>query len=176
MKRASGVLMHISTLFGDNKTGSFGDNAKEFIDFLHDMKFSYWQVLPFLMPDSYNSPYQSPSAFSLNPYFIDVKKLFYKGYIDNCDLENAKQKIPYACEFESLKEERYKLLLKASKKCDKNDVLKFAKENPYINEFCRFMALKEANNNLPWNLWKNFKEDEDTLYMWQFTQYEFINQ
>ena len=66
MKRSSGVLMHISTLFGNYSIGSFGENAKQFIDFLEKGGFSYWQVLPFYMTDEYNSPYQSYSAFSAN--------------------------------------------------------------------------------------------------------------
>ena len=73
MKRASGVLMHISSLFGDYSIGSFGESAKYFIDFLKDSGFSYWQVLPFCYPDDYNSPYKSYSAFGGNPYFIDLK-------------------------------------------------------------------------------------------------------
>ena len=44
MKRSSGVLMHISSLFGEYSTGSFGVEAKYFIDFLADCGFSYWQV------------------------------------------------------------------------------------------------------------------------------------
>lgn len=40
-KRASGVLMHISTLHGDYSCGSFGKEAKEFVDFLADAGFSY---------------------------------------------------------------------------------------------------------------------------------------
>ena len=38
MKRASGVLMHISSLFGDYSCGSFGNGAKYFIDFLEKLQ------------------------------------------------------------------------------------------------------------------------------------------
>ena len=57
MKRASGVLMHISSLPGNYSIGTFGKEAKSFIDFLSDCGFSYWQVLPFSMVDECNSPY-----------------------------------------------------------------------------------------------------------------------
>ena len=43
-KRASGVLMHISSLFGEYSIGNFGRSAAHFIDFLADCGFSYWQV------------------------------------------------------------------------------------------------------------------------------------
>ena len=46
MKRASGVLMHISSLWGDHSEGSFGEAARQWVDFLADCGFSYWQTLP----------------------------------------------------------------------------------------------------------------------------------
>ena len=79
MKRTSGVLMHISSLYGDYSIGSFGDEAKQFVDFLADCGFSYWQVLPFGLVDECNSPYKSYSTFAGNPYFVDLEKLFEEG-------------------------------------------------------------------------------------------------
>ena len=81
MERKSGVLMHVSSLFGDYSTGSFGEEAKYFVDFLEDCGFSYWQVLPFCMIDEYNSPYKSYSSFSGNPFFVDLKVLNQKGLL-----------------------------------------------------------------------------------------------
>ncbi len=176
MKRSSGVLMHISSLPGDYSIGSFGRNAKEFIDLIADCGFSWWQVLPFYMADEYNSPYQSYSAFSSNPYFIDLEILYNKNYIDKTDLENARQKTPYACEYDRLKKERLPLLLKASLKAPKNKVEEFISEHPYIDEFCRFMALKEANDNCAWNEWTNQNFDDELYFMWKFIEYEFFEQ
>ena len=34
MKRQSGILMHISSLYGDYSIGTFGKSAIEFIDFM----------------------------------------------------------------------------------------------------------------------------------------------
>ncbi len=176
MKRSSGVLMHISTLFGDYSIGSFGENAKRFIDFLSDCGFTYWQVLPFCMADEFNSPYKSYSAFSSNPYFIDLDVLFKKGYIDKSQLEAAKQKTPYSCEYDRLLTERMELLLEASKNAPRDKVDSFIKEHPYIEEFCRFIALKTANKEAAWNEWTTDKYDEDLYFMWKFTQYEFFSQ
>ena len=75
MSRASGVLMHVSSLPGEYSIGSFGKEAIDFIDFLSNSGFSIWQVLPFCMPDGYNSPYNSRASFSVNPYFIDIDSL-----------------------------------------------------------------------------------------------------
>ena len=73
--RASGVLMHISSLPGDFGIGTFGENAYSFVDFLYESGQTYWQLLP-LCPTSYgDSPYQSFSTFAGNPYFIDLETL-----------------------------------------------------------------------------------------------------
>ena len=66
MKRTTGILMHISSLPGEYSIGSFGKEAKEFVDFLANGGFSYWQTLPFCMPDDCNSPYKSYSSFGGN--------------------------------------------------------------------------------------------------------------
>lgn len=43
MKRESGVLMHVSSLFGNYSSGSFGEEARYFIDFLCEAGFSVRQ-------------------------------------------------------------------------------------------------------------------------------------
>ena len=42
-KRASGILMHISSLPGKFGIGTFGKSAFNFVDFLRDTKQSYWR-------------------------------------------------------------------------------------------------------------------------------------
>ena len=44
--RASGILMHISSLPSDYGIGTLGKDAYNFIDFLHEAKQHYWQILP----------------------------------------------------------------------------------------------------------------------------------
>lgn len=175
--RKSGVLMHISTLYGDYSIGSFGKEAKEFIDFIADMGFSIWQVLPFGTVDECNSPYKSYSAFGGNPYFVDLNALYEKGYITYEKLQEQRQHTPYSCEYERLFDERVKLLFEAAQNVsEKEKIEKFIKENKYLDDFCRFMALKFANDGKPWQEWKNFDIDENVLFGWKFIQYEFFNQ
>ena len=59
MQRSSGVLMHISSLWGEYSEGSFGAEAREWVDRLAAAGFGVWQVLPFCLPDEYASPYKS---------------------------------------------------------------------------------------------------------------------
>ncbi|MBE6682090.1 MAG: 4-alpha-glucanotransferase [Ruminococcaceae bacterium] len=177
MTRKSGVLMPVSSLYGEYSCGSFGKSAYEFIDFLEGCGFTLWQVLPFNMVDEYNSPYKSYSSFSGNPYFVDLEVLYEKGLLTDEELVSARQQSPWLCEYERLAGERFELLKKASKRVEnKRPINKFIKENPYIAAFCEFMALKAANGGEEWLLWKTKKADKDILFAWQFTQYEFFTQ
>jgi len=177
LERKSGVLMHISSLFGDYSCGSFGNAAKYFIDFLYECGFSYWQVLPFCMTDEYNSPYKSYSAFSANPYFIDLEMLKQKELITNSELSQEKQKSCYLCEFDRLGKERLSLLKKAATRVkNKTEIEDYICKLNHISSFCKFMALKESNNNKQWQKWETDTIDKDTLFTWKFIQYEFYEQ
>lgn len=177
MERKSGVLMHISSLFGDFGIGSFGEEAKVFIDFLKECGFSYWQVLPFCLVDECNSPYKSYSSFGGNPYFVDLNTLHKKGLITDKELEESRQQTPYSAEFVRLYHTRYGLLFEASKRAENKDEIEtFIKNNPYLEKFCKFMALKAANDELPWWKWTTDKVDDDTLFMWKFIQFEFFTE
>ena len=50
MKRSSGVLMHLTSLWGEYSIGAAGKEAMEWIDFLAEHGFHLWQVLPFCLP------------------------------------------------------------------------------------------------------------------------------
>lgn len=169
--------MHISSLHGDYSIGSFGSEARYFVDFLAQCGFGYWQVLPFCMVDECNSPYKSYSTFGGNPYFVDLNVLNKKGLITDDELEVYRQQNPYVCEFVRLYHTRIELLKKAAMRVtDRKPIESFAEANPYISKFCEFMALKSANEEKPWPEWTVDKYDADALFMWKFIQYEFFTQ
>ncbi len=175
MKRASGVLMHLSSLFGDYSCGSFGKNAIKFIDFLHESGFSYWQTLPFCVPDSVGSPYKSFSAFSGNWFFIDLETLHEKGLITLKELESEKNSNPYSCDFEKLNLTRLSLLKKASKRFKEVDKMnEFYLSHEKVLEFCKFITLKEQNSFKPFTEWKILEIDEELLNSYKFIEYEFF--
>ena len=179
MERKSGVLMHISSLYGDYSSGGFGKSAFSFIDFLKDCGFSYWQVLPFNPVDECNSPYKSASTFALNPYFADIDSLFEQGLITEEERRASVQKTPYYCEYDRLKKERLALLKKAASRADgdlSKSVEDFIKARPYIRDYCEFAALKEANGEKPWTEWTEVSFDKDEFFAQCFIQYELFYQ
>ena len=52
----------------------------------------------------------------------------------------------------------------------------FIAEHPYLEQVCRFMAIREKNGDRPWFEWTTEEYDSDVLFAWQFIQYEFFTQ
>lgn len=167
MKRKSGVLMHVSSLFGGYSVGSLGSAAEYFIDFLAESGFSVWQVLPLCIPDSEDSPYKSAASFGFNPYFIDLPTLYEEGLIDLDELSAAREVGPYLCEYGRLSRERLKLLFRAAMRVkDRSEAVNFIKARPEISAAAEFMAKK-----MPLG-----ENESDRLFLWQFISFEFIKQ
>jgi 4-alpha-glucanotransferase len=79
--RASGLLLHVTSLPSYGGIGDFGPAAYDFADFLAESKQRLWQVLP-LSPTGYgNSPYAALSAFAGNPLLISLDSLVQWGWI-----------------------------------------------------------------------------------------------
>lgn len=99
-KRGAGVLFHISSIPSEYGVGVFNENAKEFIDRLYQMGFTYWQVLPFNPIDDANSPYCSPSAFAGNYLFINPRGLMDMGLVKEEDVKsNIYTGSPYTADY-----------------------------------------------------------------------------
>ena len=170
--------MHPSSLWGEYSIGSFGDEAYRFVDFLYECGFGVWQTLPFCITDEFNSPYKSPAAFSLNPYFIDLTELYRNGYLTKSELLSAKSEERYICEFERLKKERMPLLFKAAERALEKGGIKervdaFIKENPRVAAAARFLSLKDKYKDVRLN---ESGEGSETEPLWEFLHYEFYRQ
>ena len=179
ISRASGVLMHVTSLPGSESIGCFGKEARDFIDFLADSGFTWWQVLPFCMADECNSPYKSYSAFGGNPYLVDLRILAANGYLTVDELASVKQDTPYVCEFGKLNLTRMNILRLAASRATDEDraaIAAFAAEHPYLEQFCEFMARRAANGDTPWYEWTSDEIDETEHFAWQFIQFHFMKQ
>ena len=177
MKRASGVLMPVSCLPGGFSCGGFGDAARRFIDKISEGGFSYWQVLPFSVGDAFHSPYSSPSAFSGNPWFLDLFPFKERGWLREEEWQRTRETVSYTCEFDRLERERLPLLASVAERAGERGAIEdFWQTHPYSEEFCRFMALSAANGGQPWRTWDEKRMDERVYYTWGFCQMHFFAQ
>jgi len=81
MRRQSGVLLPVTALPGPYGIGTLGQDAHRAVEWLSDLGFSAWQVLPLTPPHTGNSPYSGDSAFAGNPALIDAGVLLEEGII-----------------------------------------------------------------------------------------------
>jgi 4-alpha-glucanotransferase len=85
--RASGSLLHVTSLPSPYGVGDLGSSAFTWIDRLHDAGLASWQALP-LGPTGYgNSPYQSMSSFAGNALLISPGSLISDGLIQASDAQ-----------------------------------------------------------------------------------------
>jgi 4-alpha-glucanotransferase len=85
--RASGLLLHVTSLPSPYGIGDLGPAAFSWVDRLHDSSQGWWQSLP-LGPTGYgNSPYQSLSSFAGNDLMISPRALISDGLLKACDCE-----------------------------------------------------------------------------------------
>src|SRR6187455_2090530 len=84
--RASGVLLHVTSLPSPYGIGDVGPAARAWIDRLHDAGQTWWQSLP-LGPTGYgNSPYQPLSSFAGNLLLISPDDLVADGLLRTSDI------------------------------------------------------------------------------------------
>src|SRR5271163_1180561 len=87
--RASGVLLHITSLSSPYGIGDLGPAAFAMVDRLQAAGQGWWQALP-LGPTGYgNSPYQSLSSFAGNPLLISPDSLIADGLLQASDCQSG---------------------------------------------------------------------------------------
>lgn len=146
--RASGILMHVSSLPGPNGIGAMGKEAYKFVDFLHRAGQKYWQILP-LNPTGYgDSPYQAFSTFAGNHYLIDLELLVEEGLLRREEVDSIVwSREPDRVSFGTLFENRSKVLYKAYERfigMPNQAFHQFVQEHQsWLRDYGLFMALKE---------------------------------
>jgi 4-alpha-glucanotransferase len=87
--RASGVLLHVTSLPSRYGIGDLGPGALAWIDRLRDAGQRWWQALP-LGPTGYgDSPYQALSSFAGNGLFMSLDWLIEDGLLQASDCDGV---------------------------------------------------------------------------------------
>jgi 4-alpha-glucanotransferase len=160
--RASGILMHPTSLPGRYGIGDLGQAAYEFVDFLAAAGQAYWQVLP-LSPTGYgDSPYQGLSAFAGNPMLISPDKLIDLGHLSSADLSDLPHFPDDRVDFGPVIYHKTRLLNRAFANFQAGApagqleaFARFCQEQAsWLDDVALFMALKEAHDLRPWEEWE----------------------
>ena len=160
-ERSSGILLHPTSLPGPFGIGDLGPQAHRWIDFLSQAGCGLWQVLP-LGPTGYgDSPYQSFSSFAGNPYLISPELLLKDGLLHSNDLVESPDFPAERVDFGKLIPWKIGLLDRAfiqfqqaapGEMSTEFDEFK-SRHSYWLDDFCLFMALKEAHGGGSWVNW-----------------------
>jgi 4-alpha-glucanotransferase len=159
--RASGILLHPTSLPGRFGVGDLGDEAYAFADFLIASGQSLWQVLP-LGPTGYgDSPYACYSAFAGNTLLISPEKLFEEGLLTKSDVDDISSPPADRVDFERVHQSKNAALQKACENYKlttdtgfRSAFESFAEQNAsWLEDYALFQALKGMHNGAAWQEW-----------------------
>ena len=162
LQRASGILLHPTSLPGPYGIGDLGPEAYRWVDFLLESRTQLWQILP-LGPTGFgDSPYQCFSAFAGNPYLVSFGQLEETGLWDSemaaempdfpSDRVDFGTLIPWKLEalegvFNRFKAGTYEELNAGLERFK-------LEQKEWLGDFALFMALKEDHGGAPWWEWE----------------------
>ena len=161
-ERASGILLHPTSLPGKYGIGTLGKAATDFIDFLVRSKQKFWQILPLGPTGFADSPYQCYSAHAGNPNLIDLEILVKERLLTSEELGDFPAFDDGPVNFDKVQKARRPFLYKAFKNFreshDSTAKLKyrnFLKENySWLNDYALFLAIKNRLDFKPWYDWE----------------------
>jgi 4-alpha-glucanotransferase len=161
--RASGILLHPTSLPGEFGIGDLGPRAFEFVDLLAAAKQTYWQILP-LGPTGYgDSPYQCFSAFAGNTLLISPETLVEDELLDPNIIKHKPdfpdQKVDFGGVSEwknSILPEAYRAFHQTTSVDLRGRFEKFNQENSWwLEDYALYRAIKAGQGQRPWYEWRD---------------------
>jgi len=161
-ERASGLLLHITSLPGKFGCGTMGGEAEEFVGFLEASGQSCWQVLPLAPVCSHwnFSPYSSPSAFAGNEMLISPEPLLSQGWISEAELRECEENKPGDfCDLGTAAGRKTTLLSRAAERffAAEAQAPAFAnfraEQKNWLEDYALFRALADHFQTFLWTSW-----------------------
>ena len=158
--RASGVLLHVTSLPSPYGIGDVGPAAVAWIDRLRDAGQTWWQALP-MGPTGYgNSPYQSLSSFAGNGLLISPDFLIEDGLLQKSDCDGYSFPAT-STDFESVIPFKQRLLeiawnhFRAGARADLRPAyLRFCQDQAHwLEDYALFRALKAKHQGASYLEW-----------------------
>ena len=159
--RASGILLHPTSLPGRYGCGDFGAEAYRFVDWLAESGQSLWQMLPLGEIGPGNSPYMSSSAFAGNLLLIDLDELVRAGWLHSEELLQSSPLDAARVAYHATTEFRLARLRLAARRfhtadaaAEHADYAAFcAQEAHWLDDFALFKAISTHQDGRVWCDW-----------------------
>jgi 4-alpha-glucanotransferase len=174
--RASGVLLHPTSLPGRFGIGDLGVGALEFVEALAAAGQRLWQVLP-LGPTGYgDSPYQCFSAFAGNPLLVSLDELIGQGLLSAAEASGGQAFAEGDVDFSSVIAHRHALWPLVLDRFDRTASAAvhdrfdgFCRTNAaWLDDFALFMAVKAAHGQVAWTEWEPHIAERDPAALAQW--------
>jgi len=172
LDRASGILLHPTSLPSSGGIGDLGPAAHEFVEFLAAARQSVWQVLPLNPPGYGDSPYSSISAFAGNPLLISLERLADRGWIGRDKLKSLPDGGGHV-RFDEVRRAKLPLVREAAANflrvsgSGRDRFEQFKRDYGWwLEEFALFHVLRRQHGGEQWNHWPSelARRDNDALY------------
>lgn len=197
LPRASGILLHPTSLPGPHGAGDLGPAAYHFVDWLATAGQKLWQILPLGGVGPGNSPYMSPSAFAGNVLLVDLAALADQGWLPATALARPPAFDALRIDFATMVPWRMELLAQAAQ-AFASDALPAqraaheafcAEHAAWLEDYALFMALSEAYPGRDWADWpaplarrqpaalaEAAAQHTGRIAFWRFVQWQFVVQ
>lgn len=167
--RASGILLHPTSLPGGFGIGDLGDEAYRFVDLLVRSRQTYWQILPLGPVGQGNSPYSAYSAFAGNTLLISPPKLVEDDLIPSQSLSSppafAQDRVDYqkaGIWKATILAELFEGFRSAADSPLNDEFEYFCRTNAWwLDDYTLFWTLKASNKQAAWYQWADPLKSRD---------------
>ena len=161
LPRASGILLHPTSLPGRFGIGDMGLEAYRFVDLLESMGQTYWQILPLGPTGPGNSPYSTFSAFAGNTLLISPQQLADQGLLPESSINEAPEFPNDYVDYGKVYEWKTQILAQAFETfrssplpATSSEFSDFCHRNAWwLDDYATFRAVKAAHGQKPWHEW-----------------------
>jgi len=177
--RASGILLHPTSLPGGHGIGDLGPEARAFVDQLARMGQSLWQILPLVPTSAGDSPYSGLSTFAGNPLLVSFDDLAADGLASAEVMAmlppNREGPVDYgavgAAKMPALDRVCADFLRRADEEI-RSDFELFQARNDadWLDDYALFVALKAQNGGRSWVEWPDAQVRREPAAMEQARQ------
>jgi len=173
--RASGLLLHPTSLPGGHGIGDLGPAARRFVDQLAMAGQHYWQILPLAPTSAGNSPYSALSSFAGNPLLISFDDLLQEGMADPTLLDTLPPNRDHGVDYGEVTQGKLAALDRVCadflKRPSHDDlwadfeIFRARHDADWLDDYALYTVLKARHGGAAWQDWNTLYVKRDPIGM-----------